>query len=87
MEDNKTKSFWHDNLTQFARVIAELEKFGLTAEQKIHLCETMDLPEEKVFEIIERAEVENHRAKFFEDPKRETPHNDIVSWRLNAFGS
>lgn len=48
---------WNDNLTQFARLISELEAegcFTLAAMQKLQ--SSMDLDESQVCELIERAQ-------------------------------
>ena len=63
---------WDDNLTQFARLISELEAegcFTLDAMQKLQ--SSMDLDESQICELIERAQTvweqrkrENLKAKY-----------------------
>lgn len=59
-----TKSLWEDNLTQFARVIEEAQAAGaFTPEVMETMCDSMDLEEGELEELLERARIAWEEAK------------------------
>lgn len=55
---------WFDNSIQFPRLIAELEAAGaFTDEVYRELSESMDLPDDRISELVDRAQVEWQKAK------------------------
>ena len=58
------KDKWKNNAIQFPRLIAELEAVGaFTPEVMRDLRESMDLEDENISEIVDRAQVEWEKAK------------------------
>ena len=69
------RTLWDDDLTQFARLIAEINAIDLTAQQHQDLCTSMDLEPHELNELFVRA----HER--FEASKRALPFpqlDDIV---------
>ena len=54
---------WKIDALQFPRLLAELRVVGLTREQYNVLCEAMDLHEDDIDELFERAEASWQRIK------------------------
>lgn len=54
--NDKNEGLWKNNLIQFARLISEVQQIGgfnMTAMD--HLCESMDLPQQEVEDLVDRA--------------------------------
>ena len=62
MQKNPNKN-WLDNHIQFPRLLAEINACGLTHQQYLGLCESMDLTVLELDEILDRAEAEWLRIK------------------------
>lgn len=54
---------WHDDAIQFPRLLAEIRAIGLTDEQYQDLATSMDLNQERLDELLERAEIVWERIK------------------------
>jgi len=61
--DRTTSDPWEDNRVQFARLLSEISAVGLTEQQYTGLSTSMDLPRERIDEVLRRADQE------FEDSK------------------
>lgn len=58
------RDLWKNNAVQFPRLIVELESAGaFTPEVMEYLCSSMDLHEDNISELIDRAEVIWNKAK------------------------
>jgi hypothetical protein len=71
---NDYQSPWNDNLTQFARLISELEAeacFNRSVMEKLQ--SSMDLDESQICELIDRAQT------VWEQRKRDTSRKNTVS--------
>lgn len=63
-KQTKPKSKWEDNSIQFPRLIAEIEMAGGFNKEIINdLCNSMDLTEDEVFSIVDRACAEWDKIK------------------------
>lgn len=63
---------WENNDIQFPRLLAEIRAIGLSEAQYKELNETMDLEQDEIDILLERAEIEWQKIK---TPKKtETPH-------------
>ena len=47
---------WNHNELQFCRLLSEIAAVGLTNEQMKGLCESMDLQEQDIYELLDRAQ-------------------------------
>ena len=59
MSDRK----WKDNTIQFPRLLAEIQAIGLTPEQDAALCDAMDLDENDIAELFDRAQIAWQKIK------------------------
>lgn len=50
------KSMWHLDEVQFPRLLAEIRAICLDGKQYADLCKSMDLTEDEIDEILERAD-------------------------------
>ena len=54
---------WENDAIQFPRLLAEIRMFGLTDEQVEQVCDSMDINEQELDILFERAEDEWQRIK------------------------
>jgi len=59
----KTKSSWNKNSIQFPRLLSEICAIGLTEDQKTELCDNMDIDENELDELFNRAQRDFERIK------------------------
>jgi hypothetical protein len=71
--DWQTDDTWANDLVQFARLLAEIQAVGISRRRMDLLCESMDLPPERVNELFERADRAWERAKTVYAPAPEPP--------------
>lgn len=57
------ENLWKDNRIQFARLVAEIGMMGLTPSQVARLKESMDLTEEAMGQLFDRAIKEFEQIK------------------------
>lgn len=53
---NSTNRKWEDDSIQFPRLLAEINAVGLSEEQMAGLRDSMELTDEKIDELMDRAE-------------------------------
>lgn len=54
----QTNPKWNDNSIQFPRLLAEImSTVNFSKRQMADLCESMDLTEDDIYELLERADV------------------------------
>ena len=69
----KSKSLWENDNVQFTRLLAEMAGVvSISDENMKELCESMDLTEEEIRSIMDRAveAFEVHKAKLFRRQRR-----------------
>jgi hypothetical protein len=54
---------WKNNGVQFARLLSEISAVGLTDQQYTDLGTSMDLPRERIDELLRRADEEFESSK------------------------
>ena len=57
LEEQAKEMSWENSHLQFSRLLAEINGVGLSDEQMQGLCEAMDLTEEQINELFDRANV------------------------------
>ena len=80
MTSKSAKDLWHNNHTQFARLLAEIYSLPLTTEQYEQLKASMDLGYEDIDELFERAMLEWDRAKKGLPVRQETPQKELEAF-------
>jgi hypothetical protein len=72
---------WDDNFVQFPRLLAEIAA-NLTFEQDQYndLCAAMDLTEDQVDDLFDRASLEFERIKQGKAPRQVTPRAELEAF-------